>query len=74
MSQQLHIAEVIPFGPFDKSFFYDGLNLVSNGDVVVTYGNKQVNLGNVGDKTNMTGARDLIFEWIRENKISVKGN
>lgn len=48
--------------------------MLSNGDVVVTYGNKQVNLGNVGDKTNMTGARDLIFEWIRENKISVKGN
>lgn len=49
-------------------------DMLSNGDVVVTYGNKQVNLGNVGDKTNMTGARDLIFEWIRENKISVKGN
>jgi hypothetical protein len=49
-------------------------DMLANGDVVVTYGNKQVNIGNVGDRTNMKGAQDLIFEWIRENKISVKGN
>jgi hypothetical protein len=30
-------------------------------------------IGNVGGGNNMTAAQDLVFEWIRENKIVSKG-
>ena len=60
----------------DEALTYNDLKreLYPNGDVFITNGNKRVMIGNVGDNKNLIGAQNLILEWIREKKISVKGN
>jgi hypothetical protein len=44
--------------------------IFDNGDVAVNIGNKQIIIGNVRDES---GAKELVREYIRENKLATKG-
>lgn len=67
-------AAALPAFTREEALTFNSLTseILPSGDVVVTRGNKRVMIGNVGGGNNMTAAQDLIFEWIRENKIGSK--
>ena len=68
-------AAALPAFTREEALTFNSLTseILPNGDVVVTRGKKRVMIGNVGGGNNMTAAQNLIFEWIRENKIGSKG-
>ena len=45
--------------------------IFDNGDVAVTIGNKRVIIGRVSDEPS---GQQLVFEYIRKNKIKPQGN